>query len=209
MTGYERQVKKKHYSFAKYYYPGRWMSYWHETDEILRKDDILSVLDVGPGSDLLKNILQSFKPDLVYKTLDIAPDLNPDYIGSVTEIPLPDCSFEAVVAFQVLEHIRFEDFENAINELHRVSKKYVMISLPHFGPSLEMQIKIPFLRRLRISAKIPWPKKHVFGGQHYWELGKRGYPVSRVRKKLEKKFKISNEYVPFENQYHRFFIMEK
>lgn len=205
---YQKQVNKAHYSFQKYYYPGRWISYWHETNEILKRNDIKSVLDVGPGSDLLKNILLTFRPDIEYKTVDIAEDVKPDMTGPITAIPSPDSKFDSVCAFQVLEHIEFKDFESALMELKRVSKKYVFISLPHFGPSFEFQLKIPLFPRIRLAAKLPWSKKHEFGGQHYWEIGKKGYSPKKIRSVIEKHFKIIDEYVPFENQYHRFYILE-
>jgi len=209
MTEYRKQVDKSHYSFGKYYYPGRWMSYWHETDEILKRADIKTILDIGPGSDLLKNILKTFNPGLDYKTVDVATDVQPDFVGSVTALPLADNSYDVVCAFQVLEHIQFSDFETALLEMKRVSSRYVFVSLPHFGPSLELQLKLPFIPRIRLATKIPVPKKHVFGGQHYWEIGKKGYASRQIRKIMQKHFTIIDEYVPFENQYHRFYILEK
>jgi len=209
MSNYQKQVDKNHYSFGKYYYPGRWMSYWHEVDEILNCGQRGSVLDVGPGSDLLKNILAALAPDISYKTLDIAQDVQPDHIGGVTDIPIESGQFDVVCAFQVLEHIEFKDVPQALVELSRVSKKHVLISLPHFGPSIEFQLKLPFVKRIRLACKIPFAKKHVFGGQHYWEIGKNGYSVRKIRSLIQSHFTITNEYVPFENQYHRFFILEK
>lgn len=203
---YEQQVEKSHYSFEKYFYPGRWMSYWHQAREIISRPEIKSVLDVGPGTDFLKSILAIHRPDITYHTLDIAEDVEPDIVGGVTKIPVDDNSYDVVCAFQVLEHIEFSDFDAAVQEMKRVAKQYVFISLPHFGPSLELQLKVPFFPRLQIATKVPWPKKHVFGGQHYWEIGKRGYPAKRIRKVITSHLTLLSEYVPFENQYHRFFI---
>lgn len=209
MPEYQQQVDKEHYSFSKYYYPGRWMSYWHETNEILFRPDIASVLDIGPGCDLLRNVLKTFAPQLEYKTLDVAADVRPDHVGSVTNIPLEENSFDAACAFQVLEHIEFSDFEIALQELKRVSRKYVIISLPHFGPQLTFQLKLPLLPKIELAAKIPFPKKLEFQGQHYWEIGRKGYPAAKIRNTLLKHFVIEKEFVPFENQYHRFFILKK
>lgn len=206
---YEKQVDKSHYSFEKYFYPGRWMSYWYQTKEISSRNDIKRVLDIGPGTNFLESILKIHRPDLEYKTLDIAEDLNPDFIGSILNIPLPDNSFDSVCAFQVLEHIDFKDFENALKEMKRVSKKYVFVSLPHFGPSFELQVKIPLFKRFKIAMKVPWSRKHVFEGQHYWEVGKKGYSTKNIRFILKNNFNLIDEYVPFENQYHRFFILKK
>lgn len=206
---YKQQVTIDHYSFERYFFPARWMSYYYQAREICSRKDIQSVLDIGPGTTFLKDILQIHRPDISYKTLDIAADVNPDHIGGVTKIPLADETFDSVCAFQVLEHIEFSDVEKAVQEMCRVSKKYVFISVPHFGPSIEWQCKIPFLPRLRFAFKIPFSKKHVFNGQHYWELGKRGYSASRLRKVLRQFGTLKAEYVPFENQYHHFFILEK
>jgi ubiquinone/menaquinone biosynthesis C-methylase UbiE len=206
---YKTQVQKSHYSFEKYFYLGRWVSYWHQAKEITSRLDISSVLDIGPGTEFLKATLQIHRPDITYKTVDVAPDISPDIIASVTKLPLPDQSFDVVCAFQVLEHIQFSDFETALQEMVRVSKKYVFISLPHFGPSVEWLIKIPFLPRVKWAIKIPFPKTHVFGGQHYWEIGKKGYSAKKIRSLLEEQTRVISEYVPFEHQYHHFYILEK
>jgi hypothetical protein len=49
-----------------------------------------------------------------------------------------------------------------------------------------------------------------FNGEHYWEIGKAGYPLSKITKYIEKAvFKIIKTYRIFENPYHRFFILKK
>lgn len=209
MKEYAKQVNKEHYSFDHYFFPGRWMSYYYQAKEIFNRKDINSVLDIGPGTAFLKSILEIHRPEVEYKTIDVAEDVKPDIIGSVTKMPLPDSAYDAVCAFQVLEHIEYDDVPQAVGEMFRVAKKYVILSVPHFGPSVEFLLKLPFLRRLRFAFKIPYSQIHEFKGQHYWELGKRGYPPAQLRTILEKFGKIENEYVPFENQYHHFFILSK
>lgn len=184
------------------------MSYWYQAKEISSKQDIKTMLDVGPGTTFMHDILKIHRPDIEYKTLDIAHDIQPDYIGEVTAIPLLDNSYDVVTAFQVLEHIEFSDFEPALLEMKRVSKKYVFVSLPHFGTSIEILFRIPPFSRVKFFLKFPRPIKHVFGGQHYWEIGKKGYSPNKIRSIMQKHFTILNEYVPFENQYHHFYILE-
>lgn len=207
--GYQPQVSKDHYSFAGYFYPGRWMSYWYQTKEICSRSDISSMLDIGPGSDFLKNILSVHAPQVRYETLDIAVDLQPDYIGSATSIPLADNSFDVVSAFQVLEHIEFKDFEPALQEMKRVSKRYVFISLPHNVPTFDFQFKVPGFKRFSFALKIPWGRTHVFYGQHYWEVGKKGYSARYILSIFKRHFEVIDEYVPYENQYHHFYILKK
>ncbi len=209
MTDYQKQVDTKHYSFKGYFHKFRWMSYWYQLKEIVDRRDIQSQLDIGPGSSFLKKTLEVHRPDIEYKSMDIDSGLSPDIVGSVTKIPSPDGFFDLVSAFQVLEHIKFEDFERALEEMKRVSRKYIFISLPHNVPSFDMQFKLPGLKRFSVAIKIPFAQKHVFNGQHYWEVGKKGYSANKILGILKKHFEVIDEYVPFENQYHHFYILKK
>jgi ubiquinone/menaquinone biosynthesis C-methylase UbiE len=205
---YVKQVDKSHYD-SGYFHNERWMSYWYQAKEISSRKDIESVLDIGPGTNFLESVLKIQRPAITYKTLDIAEDVEPDYVGSVTKSPLPDSSFDAVCAFQVLEHIEFKDFEVALDELKRTSKKYVFISLPHFGSAIKFQIKVPFIKAIQFAIKIPRNKKHIFTGEHYWEIGKKGYSAKKILSILKNHFTVLEEYIPYENQSHHFFIMKK
>ncbi len=203
----EKQVDKEHYSFDRYLYPDRWASYYYQLREVIKARP-QHVLEVGAGDYVLKNYLLK-NTEIKHTSVDIAEDLHPDVIGSIDALPLKDNSFDAVCAFEVLEHLPFDKFEASILEMKRVSKKHIMISVPHFGPAIRFLCKIPFLPEIRFAFKIPFPKKHEFNGQHYWEIGKKGYSPQRILDILEKHFTISKEFVPFENQYHHFFILEK
>jgi ubiquinone/menaquinone biosynthesis C-methylase UbiE len=201
------QVEKSAYSFEKYCGLDRWSSYHYQLREILKKSPE-TVLEVGGGDGVVMRYLRA-NTNINYKNLDIAEDLSPDILGSVESIPLPDSTFDLVCAFEILEHLPFEKFEQSLKELARISKKDVLISLPHFGPAVKILLKVPFLSEVKIAFKIPYPRKHVFNGQHYWEIGKMGFSISRIRELLANNFVIKQEFVPFENQYHHFFILEK
>lgn len=201
-----KQVDKEAYQFERYVGLDRWSSYYYQLREILAQDP-KSVLEVGAGDHVVGNYLKG--RGITYTSADIAEDLSPDVVADVTNLPFPDGTFDLVCAFEVLEHLPFETFEPALRELQRVSKRDVIISLPHFGPPVKLYFKIPFLPEVRFAFKIPYPRKHVFNGQHYWEIGKRGYPPSRVRTILEKYYSLQKEFVPFENQYHHFFVLHK
>lgn len=203
----DKQVDKKAYSFSSYSFPGRWVSYFHQIGESLAlKPD--SILEVGTGDGVYKNyILNNTK--ILYKNLDIAQDLNPDIVGTVDNIPLENDSFDLVCAFEVLEHLPFERFEKCLSELKRVSKKYIIISLPHFGPPIKFCLKIPFIKEIKFSFKIPFSIRHVFDGQHYWEIGKTGYSSRKIKKIIKSHFVLMKDFIPFENQYHHFYILKK
>lgn len=65
---------------------------------------------------------------------------------------------------------------------------------------------------IKVSVSLPRFKKtiHKFDGEHYWEIGKTGYPLDRITNNIKKKgFNIERTYRIFENLYHRFFILMK
>ena len=187
----------------------RWASVWHQLDEVFKQNPE-SVLEIGPGPGLLRNIASSV--DLNFKTIDLDPDLKPDYIGSADALPLPDNSFDVVCAFQVLEHMPFDTSMKALQEMCRVAKRSTIISLPEVGSCWPSTISLPYVRKIQFIIKNPFkkPSKHVFDGEHYWEIGKQGYDFPRVMKSIkfhaQKNCKIST-YRVYENPYHRFFIL--
>lgn len=199
------QVDKSNYRFDKYAFEGRFVSYYWQLKEVLALNPH-SVLEVGVGDRVCGNFIKS-NTVATYTSIDTAEDLHPDVVGSVLELPFADKSFDVACAFEVLEHLPFEQFERALTELCRVARTHVVISLPHFGPMLSFSLKIPFLPQIRIALKIPFPKGHVFNGQHYWEIGKRGYPVSLIRRELTAYGDIVRDFVPFGSPYHHFFVL--
>jgi ubiquinone/menaquinone biosynthesis C-methylase UbiE len=202
-----KQVNKTHYDFFKYSHTDRWVSYYHQLHEVLKLDPE-SVLEVGVGDKVFGSFLMN-NTKINYTSVDIAEDLDPDVVGSVISLPFENNSFDMVCAFEVLEHLTYENFLKSLSEMSRVSRKCVIISLPHFGPRLQLYMKLPLVPELRLSYKVPYHKRHEFNGEHYWEIGKKGSSLSKVKRDIKKYFKISKEFVPFESQYHHFFVLEK
>lgn len=174
---YEPQIGKQHYEKGAYRAQDRWNSYWHQMD-IVARTGVRTLLEVGVGEGVVARELGA--RGVAVTTLDIAEDLAPDVVGSVTDMPLADRSYDAVLAAEILEHIRFEDVPQALREIARVARTHVIISIPHPGYVFSLAFKLPLLPRIEWVTKIPffW-KTHQFDGQHYWELAKKGYPVSR------------------------------
>jgi len=199
------QVPKDHY-FRGYDTKERWISYWHQINEVL-KTKPKKVLEVGIGNKTVSDYLK--KLGITVVTADIDESLKPDYICNVTELSktFNKDEFDTTLCAEVLEHIPFKYFEKALRELWKVSKRYVILSLPHFGVGFNLSLKIPFLKRISFTIKIPFPVEHVFDGQHYWEIGKKGYPLRKILKIMSKWYLIEKTYIVPENPYHRFFIL--
>jgi len=203
-----QQVEKQAYNFFQYSHPERWVSYYYQIKETLRLNPA-TLLEIGVGDGVFRDYIKG-NTGIRYTNVDVAPDLHPDIVADITKkLPFSEHMFDVVCAFEVLEHIPFEKFDSALAEINRVAKRDVIISLPHFGPPITLSFKIPFLPEVKIAWKIPFPMKHHFNGQHYWEIGKRGFSLRRVRSHIKKHFLITREFIPFENQYHHFFILER
>lgn len=200
------QVEKTKYQFKKYAFEGRFVSYYWQLKEVFALNPS-SVLEIGVGDRVFGSFIKN-NTAVAYTSFDVAEDLHPDVVGSILKLPFADKSFDMVCSFEVLEHLPFVDVDRALAELARVARKNVVISVPHFGPMLSLSIKLPFLPQIRASLKIHFPKKHIFNGQHYWELGTYGHPISLLRQKLFAHGTLLRDFIPFGNPYHHFFVLK-
>lgn len=196
------------YSSKKYNKKERFINYWHQIDEVLSFSPE-SVLEIGVGSHLVNDFLKRIVPDV--KSLDIEPATKPDIVGSVTKIPLPDNSVDVVLASEILEHIPFETFPTALSEIKRVVRKGAVISVPHNGATFSLSFKVPMINWVHAVFKIPyfWKTKGTTD-EHYWEAGLKGYPLSRVKREMEKAgFILKKVFIPHDDTYRIFFVLRK
>ena len=197
-------------NFEKYCNQSRWASYWHQIKNIL-KCQPRKVLEIGVGDEVLSHYLKK-NIGVDYFCVDIMSELGPDFINSVDNLKdIKEDFADVVCAFEVLEHLPFEKFPQALTELYRVSSKFVIISLPHWGRHFSLEIKLPHFKRIRWQYKFNiFNIEHKFDGHHYWEIGKKGYPLKAIKREiLAAGFKILDDYLVFESPYHHFFILRK
>jgi predicted SAM-dependent methyltransferase len=200
-----KQVDKSHYEFSQYMTKARWCSMWHQIDELLRLAPE-NVLEIGPGPGLFRAVAGAF--GLTVDTVDLDPELRPTYVASATALPLKDGAYSVVCAFQMLEHLPYEESLRAFDELVRVSRRHVLISLPDATTVWRYLAHIPkrgtrefFLPRPRLRRPV-----HRFNGEHHWEIGKRGFPLEKVVRDFTRSATLTNTYRVSENSYHRFFV---
>lgn len=202
------QVGADHYDF-KYDTKERFISYWHQINEIIREKPS-KCLEIGVGNGFVSDYLTRFGLDVI--TLDINMDLEQDIIGDVKYLPFNNNSFDLVSCCEVLEHLPYEYFETTLKELYRVSRKTVLISLPDASKSFQFGFTLPKKGFIGIMFDLPRlsRRSHRFDGQHYWEIGKRGYNKEEIVNAMKSSgFNIIRQFRIFENPYHHFFILEK
>jgi SAM-dependent methyltransferase len=201
-----KQVEKSHYEFQKYVDKLRSVSMWHQLDELMRLRPG-KVLEIGPGPGLFKATAAQF--GISVETLDLDPNLNPDHVGSVTEMPFEDNSFDVICAFQVLEHLPYDLALKGYREMRRVSRGNLLISLPDAKLVWRYAGYIPIIGKIDKLMPRPFakPKQHEFDGEHHYEINKRDYPLKRIIADFSDEDSVIRTYRVKENPYHRFFVI--
>jgi ubiquinone/menaquinone biosynthesis C-methylase UbiE len=134
--------KKKYYEQPVFWEKG-YLTIPAEKERIARIIEAIpskahSILDIGCGSGHFVNTLINTFPGRFDRVIGLdsseealkhveAEKVN----GTIAELPFEDESFDLVTSLEVLEHLSQEDFKNGISELQRVSRKYVIITVPN------------------------------------------------------------------------------
>ena len=101
--------------------------------------DAKSVLDVGCGEGLFLYLLEKERRikgmgiEISEKKIDYARkhlNVNAE-LGDASNLKFGDRSFDVVTALEVLEHLPYGIYEEALKEIDRVADKYIIISVPY------------------------------------------------------------------------------
>jgi SAM-dependent methyltransferase len=169
--------------------------------------DVKSVLDVGCGNGTVTNLLAQSR-------LAVGMDMSSSALKHLTApalkadaglIPFPDQSFDAVIATEVIEHIPYDKYDCVLKEMARISRKYILISVPYqegidlgqvvcpacgcaFNRNYHMRsYYLPDLKNLFVkqgSFSLLWSKPIVMDSalEMYWKI------IARRYLKIFKKF---------------------
>lgn len=203
------QVDSLHYDFGRYVTPERWNSYWHQVNEALQ-DKPSKILIIGVGDNIVPAIIRTKGVDV--KTFDYDPDLNSDYVGDIRDIAsiIQNNSFDVVICCQVLEHLDFEFFEPIVQNLIKIANKKVILSVPYnHRRFFYLSMKLPKLASIMCEIAIPtfW-HKWKFDGEHFWEVGTKGYQKKRIDQIISKIAPITKCYFASAFKYHLFYVID-
>ena len=195
---YTKQVSSMIYTSSKYLTISRFIAYLEQIKAIMAKGAHLDIAEIGKGNGFVSAILREQGYNVV--TIDFDDSLKPDILSSIFDLSENvKQKFDIVGCFEVLEHIRFEEFEKALVNIKSITKPNgtVLISVPYVGYTFRLQLYLSKYgeRQLPLVFRLPmfW-KEHKFNGQHYWEAGKKGYSIRRIEKLLNKHYSVISKW---------------
>jgi hypothetical protein len=173
---------------------------YYQYRDLQRFDDCREVLVVGPGQGLVPDVLRA--RGYAVTTFDIDARLGPDHLGSVHDLGVfPDDRFDAVIVSHVLEHLAVPYLDGALSEIARVGRA-ALIYLPVAGRHVSLRVT-PGVANIDVSLVVDLfnyfhrpdgVTPRFMAAQHFWEIGRRGFSVVSVRRRLAKHFEIVDAY---------------
>lgn len=202
------QVEATHYRPSSYLTPKRMASIGYQLQLVATHFPAASVLEIGGGGGLARQLLREEGHEVL--PIDLDPALRPDVVAALPDLPLRGDAVDCVLCCQVLEHMPWEASRAALREMYRVARKGAVISVPSvqrgvalvaFGPVRDgsRAIELPALGASRIRNRR----------EHHWELGA-GVSLAQFRAAIaEAGFAVAESFRPVTWMYHHFFVLKK
>ncbi|MFW6285745.1 MAG: hypothetical protein ACOC16_01080 [Nanoarchaeota archaeon] len=211
----QKQVEKEHYDFDNYSNLERFTDYYYQT-KIIMNFEGKKILNIGVGDNILTSIIKEYNKfksnnkKIKFKTFDIDSQLKPDYVGDIYNIDkfLFKEKFEVVCLFEVLEHFPKKDLNLLLSKISNITNKYVIISVPSVGITLNGMIKFPYFKKINYLIKFPIYNK-INHKEHFWEIGRKNMKKKEFEKIISNNFKIKKTFINKVQGSHMFFICEK
>jgi SAM-dependent methyltransferase len=173
---------------------------YYQFRDLSRIESCRRVLIVGPGQGLQTEVLKWRGYQVT--TLDIDETFKPDIIGSVHDMNMfKDKEFDAVIASHVLEHLAVAYLDRSLGELARVAA-HALIYLPVAGRHMQARLQ-PGFKGIDVSVVLDvfnylhrpdGVHARYCGGQHFWEVGMRGFRVKDLKRRMSPHFQVVDVY---------------
>ena len=110
-----------------------WLSYWYQlklmSKEVKPNDNLI---EIGIGTGFTSNYLISKGVNVL--KVDIDSEKSPDVVSDASSF-IPDRQYDHLCAFEVFEHMDFEEMIKVIENLKSYINKNIFISLPIYKNS--------------------------------------------------------------------------
>jgi len=168
-----------------------------------------SILEIGCGAGILTQALRLSGYGV--QTVDIEERVRPDIVGDIRTLEYAGKT-DVIAAFQIFEHIPYEDFEKTLYRVSSIATDAIVISLPDVRPSIGIGVKVPkFPYGFKVFS-VPFvdKKKVPLENAHFWEIGLHGITPRTIRRSLMRSgFRLvwHSRFVNW--PYHHFFVAKK
>jgi ubiquinone/menaquinone biosynthesis C-methylase UbiE len=194
------------YRLAKYLTPSRMSSIgWQFA--LCEETGAQTFLEVGAGSGVLAFLLGRQGKRVI--TADPYPVVQPNVLAALPSLPLADQCVDASLCFQVLEHLPLDLFPTCLNELRRVSRRWVIVSLPDRTVKIGRKAWVRQIIYRVIRHPKHWRPRPIHP-QHYWELGPKDVSYDTVVAAARQNgLTLVQQFTNRQNRYHRFFLFTR
>lgn len=174
-------------------------TYYQYRDLLLYKD-IKKVVIIGPGQGLSTTLLKWRDYEVI--TLDIDDTFKPDYLDSVHDMHLfENAQFDATICSHVLEHLAEPYLDTSLKEIARIGRYaliYLLIAGRHFKTRLKSDVRgtdISLIMDIfNYLHKPDGITPRYCEGQHFWEVGMRGFRVRDLIERFSQWFEVLHNY---------------
>jgi len=173
----ELDEKKEHVKGDLYRYSSAWIQqleserhwryYWHQQkimEGLVAPGD--HVLEIGVGTGFTSNYLRS--KGVKVTTLDIDSEKRPEIHANIVTYNF-DQVYDHILAFEVFEHIPFNEVERLFCRLSKVCRKYLFISIPRNERTfIRIEFWLPVLKQRTLHLSLL--KRRITDPHHHWEM---------------------------------------
>lgn len=204
----------EYYSFELYNSKIRMLSYWYQLSEILSTKP-KSALEIGIGSGLITSYLRH--TGVKVKTVDVNKNLNPDFEYSVLDLNDDIGLYDVVICCRVLHHIDFESLGQALKNIHSLTRKYAVITLPVDEARMYFISRYTSSDIFTRSIKFPLFLKKIYTrmsgkkvGSGLWQINSsKENSLKKVKDIVNEKFQIIRGYQLPEDKSHYMFLLKR
>ena len=178
-----------------------WLSYWHQLKLMLESLEAKdSIIELGIGSGFTSNYLRSKNIDVL--TVDIDKNKSPDIVSDAISFK-PNKNYDHFCAFEVFEHMKFEEMENVLKNIKSKIDKNIFISVPIYKKT-PINIELKFKSYWK-SITVKTPKTSIIDPHHQWELNYKDITEEKLISVFEHhNFKLKNKSSFFRWRYFHF-----
>lgn len=156
-------------------------------------NNVESLLEVGCGDGRILNRLKGKYEkicglDISYNALEHVKTSKVQ--GSLENLPFLDNSFDILICCEVLEHLPYPIYKKAIKELERVSKKYIIISVPNKENLGSRMVKCPKCG----CSSHEWRHLRSFNKEKLKNLFT-GFKIEKTKNHLAEQFIFVNTFI--------------